>query len=454
MLRDRIARLVCVGVIAASHATARADSKQENLNGEGVAIPDPVPGASPLIAPSTQAFLTSSVSASSDTPKFRATIVPSRAFDVAYVEVLSEFKFSILTNSDTSLTELSLGASFNPFAIRGYWVSRLLPRGGPQVPEDCPSQDEILRRLALPEKHCGDKELLYACALNTIAELKAANEADQATIASAQDEIRKTQHEMLKMLATTGKAVPEAPAMTKRVEDTHRRVEVAMTKTAGRTKLIDKLKKPDDVDAKTDKCERKRLAERWSKINATLLPSVGATGFIDLFPYGRAPDPLDTTAQMTAGLEHWGGSGVQLSLSFHLSEHLSLDLSGTHKRTRAKGDPHTRLANTDGAAATAAYLAFPFLNQTQLQNDDDYIKSGFIPGIAIGASVQHSDCDGREQCAKQRTTQTSVTPFLDIRVNSKLQLRLSVPLTWYESTDKDGKDIAPTFSLAGEVSSL
>src|SRR6266478_3155008 len=72
--------------------------------------------------------------------------------------------------------------------------------------------------------------------------------------------------------------------------------------------------------------------------------------------------------------------------------------------------------------------------------------------LVAGVSGQLVHCDGREQCAKQRIDQQSVTPFLDIRVKSQVQDRFSVPFTWYSAVDKTGNAIAPTFTFGASFS--
>jgi hypothetical protein len=47
-----------------------------------------------------------------------------------------------------------------------------------------------------------------------------------------------------------------------------------------------------------------------------------------------------------------------------------------------------------------------------------------------------------------------VTPFVDVRVKAALQFRLSAPISWFSAVDKDGKDVAPTLTVASALSSL
>jgi len=204
----------------------------------------------------------------------------------------------------------------------------------------------------------------------------------------------------------------------------------------------------------TADCENRRLAAQWPTLNGTWIPSVGLTGFIDTYPAGEGPDPKDTTGQTSADLEPFGGVGVEGSLSFHPHERIGLDLYISYMKARSSGLPHTKLANNVGGGATFSALFFSFLDDSEKYKSPDYVKAGFLPGLGLGASAQIVYCDGREQCAKERPDQRSVTPFFDVRVKPALQFRISVPITSYTSVDKTGTDIQPTLSIAGQIASL
>jgi hypothetical protein len=458
---------------------AAADTRQSTVSGSGVSAPEVVPGASPIVTPTTQALVTTSLSAKSEGAQFRATIVPLRAVDLPYVPVFSEGKLSFLSDTANSSLQSSLTFAYNPFALRDRRGAKesIAPIGA-DGGQECPkTPEELLKQLAKGETVCGEHEALYACALKSIEALKAENDEAQTALDNAQLTYRSVSKALFDTVAPTppipGSVEPEKwteavkiweenvkkwravrVELLNQLANAEHSMQAIPSEMAKRRDLIKKLTKPDDVQKETDKCVRRKLANQWHEINGTVIPMIGITGFVTTFPFGRGPDPKDSSGLTSADFEPWGGAGLQPFLSFHLDERLSVDVYASWKRARASGDAHTLLARTIGGGATIAWEFHSFLTIEELEKNDEYIQSGFIPGLVIGASGQYTDCNGREQCPKLRTVQQSVTPFFDVRASSKLQVRFSTPLLWYSSTDKAGKDIAPTLSLAGQFSSL
>lgn len=207
-----------------------------------------------------------------------------------------------------------------------------------------------------------------------------------------------------------------------------------------------------DADAAKKKCIQDQNARIWRRLNKGFVPAIGITGFVDTYPFGKSSDPDDPS--QSKRLEPWGGAGIEPNLSFHPSERTALDVYGRYSKRRASGAADTKLARYLEGGVTASWLAWQFLDEAQLSKSNDYVREGFIPGLAIGASLQASQCDGRDACIKKKTSQLSATPFVDIRVKPALQIRLSTVLAKFDAVDDDGQDIAPSLSLAGQIGSL
>jgi len=423
---------------------ARATEVGSPDSGSPARAPDAVAGVNALVAPTTPALISAALTTKADGSQFRATIVPFRLADVAYVEVLTEAKLSFLTDTSTGLTRSSLGFSYNPFALRGKRGIAIVNRlnGSPLQDVDC-------RALPAPAPHdgCGRQQARKYCELAIkFAELgpKMAKAAE--TLATTRTAEQKALDALSTSEAVSGRQLVELEKQRKLRSD----AEVALAEIDKALKTVQ-----DDQEAikKSDACLHERFAAEWHAINTTAIPMVTVTGYVESYPFGTTPDPKDTTSMTQADLEGWGGWGVEPSLSFHLSERVGLDLYGTLKHTRASGAPHTELAWYKGCGGTVSWLFHGFLKDEQLADSADYRKEGFLPGLVVGVSGQFIHCDGKEQCAKSRTQQWSVTPFFDIRVKPQLQLRFSAPLIRYESVNKDGNDIAPTFTLAAQVGS-
>jgi hypothetical protein len=199
-------------------------------------------------------------------------------------------------------------------------------------------------------------------------------------------------------------------------------------------------------------CNNRRTAAQWRALRRRWIPSVFATLGYDLYPFGRQPDAADPTREVE--LQWNGGVTGQLALELRPGELARLSLWGTAKYARPDGAPEAKLARYLGAGATVSFLAWPLLSEAERTQSADYRRDGFLPGVGLGASFQVSRCDGQEKCAKLRTSQWSVSPFLDILASASLQLRLSVPITRYEAVDSDGVDVAGTFSVGGNLGKL
>lgn len=205
-----------------------------------------------------------------------------------------------------------------------------------------------------------------------------------------------------------------------------------------------------EIGQELEDCNNRRTAAQWPILNSGWIPSLFLTLSYDVYPFGKAASESDPTQQVD--LEWDGGPSGQLSIEFRPCEMLRASAWTSLKHTRADGKPGSEKASYIGGGATFSAIAWSFMQKDAVDFPDDYVQEGFVPGIGAGMSLQFLQCDGDEQCAKQRTLQWSVTPFLDILGSSKVQVRLSLPITRFESVDKKtGTDIAGTFSIAGSI---
>ncbi len=199
-------------------------------------------------------------------------------------------------------------------------------------------------------------------------------------------------------------------------------------------------------------CNTRRLASEWQLLNDSWVPAASLTAAADFYPYGTAANPQ--APGTTTRLRWWGGMTFQASLTFRKLERWQTDLWGTFRpRWRSSGAPDAGMARYAGGGASISYLAWSFLGRDRLERHADYAKTGVLPGAALGASLQGSWCltdDAR--CTDGRTRQVSLTPYLDVRITSQLQVRIGVPISWYRSVAKSGAEAAPTLSIAGAVS--
>ena len=117
------------------------------------------------------------------------------------------------------------------------------------------------------------------------------------------------------------------------------------------------------------------------------------------------------------------------------------------------GAAHTELANYVAGGITAMGL-IPLISRHMLSVNKDYVTSGSIPGIAIGTSLQAHYCDGRENCLNQIAPSGSVTPFIDVKVSTKAQFRLSLPIMNIRTISAAGTTGVPTFTATPTLTAV
>jgi len=198
-------------------------------------------------------------------------------------------------------------------------------------------------------------------------------------------------------------------------------------------------------------CNTRRFASEWRAMNDSWIPAASVSASADFYPYGTAASP--PAPATPAHLEWWGGMTFQASFTFRKVERWQTDLWGSFRpQWRSSGAAGSAMARYAGGGASVSYLAWSFLDRDHLERHPDYAKTGVLPGAALGASLQGSWClTDDSRCADGRTRQVSLTPYLDVRITSQLQVRLGVPISWYHSVAKDGAEAAPTLSIASTV---
>jgi hypothetical protein len=129
--------LATFGLRTPEAAGESRESASPPAAGTSATLPDPVQGANPLLAPNSAALLSATVSGGQDGTTFRASFAPGR-LDLPYLEVLSESKLSLAFNSTTTLARFVYSVGYNPFALRGYRVARIIETSN--ATQDCGSK--------------------------------------------------------------------------------------------------------------------------------------------------------------------------------------------------------------------------------------------------------------------------------------------------------------------------
>jgi len=206
------------------------------------------------------------------------------------------------------------------------------------------------------------------------------------------------------------------------------------------------------VSPQMKQCNDEVMPEYVKELNSSWRPQLTLGVAFDFFPGGQTQDKNDPTKLLSS--EWWGGPHLQFTAANRPIERLSLELGLEYKHTRPSGDAATVMANYYSGSLTISGIVIPFLPDAAAERakNESYISEGYLPGIALGASFQGFVCtSAAASCDKTRTKGGSVTPFVDVRVNPKLQLQFSIPVSWYDA-NANGAQVGPVLSVAGGFS--
>jgi hypothetical protein len=372
--------------------------------------PGTVVGVYESVTPDTQEALAASITPKKDGTEFLATFTPMRTTEWEYIPVLSEAKLTVSTNTDSRLTRGALTFGYNPFAIAS-------ERGRDVV-------DSTIKSFACD----GAVQGIGSAQL----------ERDQAKIQLADAEA--------KLNALTGTSDIAA------FSQAHARVDAARRRLEKADGALKKLRTDEE---RADECRRDVVDAQWKKINETFIPQASITAFANIFPGGSSTS-VDNDTTTTDTFTMWGGWGIEPGLSFHFRPDLGLAVWYRYARERASGAGDAELATYNGAGATASFQFWDFLSPADLKKSVDYVQGGFIPGVALGASIQILRCDGDSNCKDRTIDSSSATPFVDVRVTQTLQVRLAVPVAKVNKVagEKDGEVAEATLTFAGSISAL
>jgi hypothetical protein len=125
-----------------------------------------------------------------------------------------------------------------------------------------------------------------------------------------------------------------------------------------------------------------------------------------------------------------------------------LQLSGivTSEWQRGSQEEDTPFARLFGFGVTGGGIV-KILNR-DFESTPDYKDSFFIPAISAGASYERKRCtsDDKALCPDSIETQSTFTPFVDVRITKAAQFRFGVPLKF---THKVAGDKAKDMGLVG-----
>ena len=95
-----------------------------------------------------------------------------------------------------------------------------------------------------------------------------------------------------------------------------------------------------------------------------------------------------------------------------------------------------------------------FLFDNNYETSENYRKTGFVPSLVFGMTIEYQEATDNETFAKDGITKKTVyTPFFDIKINPKNQFRIGVPIQRFKGINDEisfGPFVQWGFSLANK----
>lgn len=436
-------------------------------NMSGDAMSEPLPGVNPLLTSPALVRPTAAVSAQSGGTVVRASIAPAQLGNHRYTPLIDDFQVSVATDTSTAggpRSTLAVATSLlNPFSLQSCRAQHAdevcQDRHKPTIAR---VRAACLRNLATPApaekpapaEPCTDGTTPVD---DVACDLPAAEYCPAACAQSPQPDGCAPCERLLAKMRETCKAVKagRAEAIAARRSSCER---AAKQKADEKAKQDAKDATNCEVEAH-DVYNRVVLACQWRELTSDWGPQLAVSASVDVFPAGFYVDPA---GKASGPNEPFGGFTAQVGLTLRPRERLTLSAWGTYKVGRPSGLPYTFVASYYGASAQLAWLAVSFLDlddESNAEKDnysrsgyENYVKSGFLPGVALGASAQFLWCvQGDATCSPSPGTQWSIAPFVDTKLSPLLQFRVAVQVSQGPAVDASAVGVTPSVTLLSSM---
>lgn len=120
-------------------------------------------------------------------------------------------------------------------------------------------------------------------------------------------------------------------------------------------------------------------------------------------------------------------------------------------RKRASAVEGQELVNYHGMSLSGGYRVAVL--DREYEKSEAYLKSLFIPSIVIGGALEYQECtDAGARCEKGLKRQSAFTPYVDFKVSTQAQFRLSFPIRLVTQTGKKSEvELAPAVQFAVQM---
>lgn len=134
-----------------------------------------------------------------------------------------------------------------------------------------------------------------------------------------------------------------------------------------------------------------------------------------------------------------------LSLGFtHIVDEVwGYSLTGYYLQKRASAEAENDLEPYFGFSAAIGIRTW--ILDKNYKSSKDYLESLFVPSVHTGIALEYLDCNAGEDgdCADGILRTTSITPYVEFKINPKNQFRLGIPISQNDRLDSDKAEIGP-----------
>ena len=134
-----------------------------------------------------------------------------------------------------------------------------------------------------------------------------------------------------------------------------------------------------------------------------------------------------------------------LSLGFtHIVDEVwGYSLTGYFLQKRASAEAENDLEPYYGFSAAIGIRTW--ILDKNYKTSKDYLESLFVPSVHSGIALEYLDCNAGEDgdCADGILRTTSITPYIEFKINPKNQFRLGIPISQNDRLDSDKAEIGP-----------
>ena len=134
---------------------------------------------------------------------------------------------------------------------------------------------------------------------------------------------------------------------------------------------------------------------------------------------------------------------LSLGLTYIANEYWGISLTGYYLQKRASAEAENDLEPYLGFSAAVGIRTW--ILDKNYKTSKDYLESLFVPSIHTGLAFEYLDCNASENgdCADGILKTTSITPYIEFKINPKNQFRIGIPISSNVRLDSDKAEIGP-----------